>query len=477
MTLFNVRLCSFLSLAAGLLILSGCSNKYVDEIDRGAGYNYQPGLPEVRLAASGQIDESNTPIVIVSGDVVEGSLVYSEKNGVYEANINVEILVRNTENEGESIQRRSFDKKLTDTLGTIINSQDVYRFEEVFEVKPGAYEIQVIVTDQKSGKRVGRALNTELPDPEDQISHVTEIRMLAKNSDSENSTFTQVTTYDVPSRFDSLKFVFQVTNNTPNEPLELTSRLLKFRADTSIARPMHFNNYTPSSIQHIGIDYNEFEVIQKSTRTLDQPGSVLIEFIFPDLPRGNYRVEVSALEGEEDELFKARDFSIKSKYYPSLRTPKELARPLHYLMDEDEYEELMQINDPQQLKGAIDRFWLSNVQNSNVAKNVISQYYQRVEEANKQFSNYKEGWKTDPGMIYILFGPPLYADNYTDQMLWSYSYNRDDPEQNFLFVRSKLKSKYFPFHNYIFQRHSYYHSIHIRQVQRWLSGRILSTNL
>ncbi|MCH7783138.1 GWxTD domain-containing protein [candidate division KSB1 bacterium] len=40
-------------------------------------------------------------------------------------------------------------------------------------------------------------------------------------------------------------------------------------------------------------------------------------------------------------------------------------------------------------------------------------YYRRVRFANEEFTQYKDGWKTDRGMIYILFGPPnqvFYSD-------------------------------------------------------------------
>ncbi len=467
----------FVLLLISGFLLTGCSNSYVDNVDRGAGYDYQPGFPELRLATTGQINESNTPTIIVSGNIVYGSLVYSQKNGVFEANISVEIIIRNTSNEKALIQRREFDKTIQKDNQSIVNSQDVFRFEEVFEVSPGIHIVRTVITDKASGKKTTRTLETELPNPKDKISHITEIRILGKDTSNEESSFNQATTYDIPSRIDSLKFVFQVTNSNPDKPIELESRLLKFKADTSIARPMYFNNYSPSSLPYIGIDYDEFEIIQRSTRTLTQRGSVLIEFIFTDLERGNYRLEVSSDIDEENEIYKARDFSIKSSNYPSIKSPYELAMPLHYLMDEKEHKKLMSIKDPAELKNAIDRFWLSNIQNSNMAKNVISLYYQRVEEANKQFSNFKEGWKTDPGMMFILFGPPLYSDSFTDQMLWSYSYNQDDPEKNFLFNQPKIKSKFYPFYNYLLQRNSFYYSIQIRQVDRWLSGSILRTNL
>jgi len=466
---------SFLIIAG--LILFGCSNKYIDEVDRGAGYNYQPGFPELRLATTGQINESNIPTIIVSGNIVYGSLVYSRNEDILEATLLIEIIIRNTSDGNDTVTRREFERKVLEEDDAIINSQNVLRFEEIFEVPPGNYEIRTVVTDQVSGKSTTQTSETEIPNPEENISHITEIRILGKNTDQNQSQFNQATTYDVPSSLDSLKFVFQVTNNNPDKPIELESRLLKFRSDTSIARPMHFNDYSPSSIPYLGIDYNKFEVIQSSTRSLNQPGSVVIEFIFTDLERGNYRLEVTSDIGEDDELYRARDFSIKSPNYPSLKTAEELARPLAYLMDEKEYDKLMAIKDPKKKKAAIDRFWLTNVQNSNIAKNVISLYYQRVEEANKQFSNFKEGWKTDPGMIYILFGPPWYSDRFSDQMYWSYSYNQEDPEKNFSLIEPKMKSKFYPFNHYLLRRNSFYYNIQYQQKQRWRTGSILTYNL
>lgn len=42
----------------------------------------------------------------------------------------------------------------------------------------------------------------------------------------------------------------------------------------------------------------------------------------------------------------------------------------------------------------------------------MEQYYRRVVFANKNFSHYMEGWKTDRGMVYIMFGPPSNIDRH-----------------------------------------------------------------
>ncbi|MFD2532749.1 GWxTD domain-containing protein [Gracilimonas halophila] len=466
---------SFSALLLAILAI-GCSNTYHDKIDRGEGYNYRAGYPELRLAATGFIDELGDSYIIVSGDIVKGSLVYSGKNDTLSSNMNIEIrIIRDVSNE--IVVRDTYEDSISDTNERIVTSQDVKKFEHEYEVSPGTYTVQVLVIDQMSGRQTTRVTKTSIPNANDDTSHITEIRILGKDNSEPGKGFSQSTTYDVPSSLDSLKFVFQVTNNDPQEPLEIESRLLRFRADDEPARMMNEVNYTPSSLPYKGIDYDEFDVIQSSTRLLEQPGSVIIELAFENLERGNYRLEVTSNEGDENEVYKGRAFGIKSPNYPSLKTPSELARPLVYLMTDKEYENLISIKDPDSLKHAVDRFWLSNIKNSNVAREVVSLYYQRVEEANKQFSNFKEGWKTDPGMIYILFGPPWYSDLFSNEMNWSYSYNRNDPEKNFVFKRPKLKTKFYPWNNFLLERSNYYYNIQYSQIQHWRNGSILRTNL
>ncbi|MDZ7807923.1 MAG: GWxTD domain-containing protein [Gracilimonas sp.] len=217
--------------------------------------------------------------------------------------------------------------------------------------------------------------------------------------------FIPVTTYDVPANLDSLKFMVQI-NNSSNAPINIRSNLKKFEADTSIAWPMSIQNYPRSSIRYQGIEYDEFEILQSGTRTIDQNGNIFIEYSYGDLEMGNYRLEIFINGKGELSTEGGREFGIKPAYYPAVKTTRQLAEPLAYIMTDKEYEELMSIENEDSLKMAMDRFWLSNIKNSNLAEDVISLYYTRVEEANKQFSNYKEGWKTDLGMVYILFGPP-----------------------------------------------------------------------
>ena len=41
-----------------------------------------------------------------------------------------------------------------------------------------------------------------------------------------------------------------------------------------------------------------------------------------------------------------------------------------------------------------------------ITNELMDQYYYRVKYTNEKFAAFQPGWKTDMGMIYILFGPP-----------------------------------------------------------------------
>lgn len=457
------------------LFLVSCSNAYVDDIKRGAGYEYRPGYPELRIEVAGLIDENNQGKLHITGNILHNSLVFKEVDDELVSQVAIEISYTNkTTNQSDDI---SYFTTISKDSTSYLHAEDMYVFERELNVEPGDYSIDVSVTDQSSKKASFRSAEAFLPNPDEtEGNSITNIRILAHYSRN-GTDFIPVTTYDIGLGADTVKFEFQVTNHNPDDPITIESRLIKYNADTSIARPMSHNNYSPSHISFKGIEYDDYEVIQASTRELNQAGSVVIEFAYTDLERGNYRFEVAPDLDNREYLYKARDFSLKSESYPSLKKPHELAKPLYYLMSNKEYDKLMAIKSSDSLKNAIDRFWLQNIKDSRIAREVIALYYQRVEEANKQFSNFKEGWKTDPGKIYILFGPPWYIERRLSRMQWTYSYDVTDPDYNFYFRLPKMKNDFFPFENYILQRDSYYFNIEYQQIQLWKSGDILTRNL
>jgi len=89
--------------------------------------------------------------------------------------------------------------------------------------------------------------------------------------------------------------------------------------------------------------------------------------------------------------------------FPSITTPEQMLSSLRYLATK---QELDKINLQKDKKEAIDNFWLDIAGNPDRALELLKKYYTRIKEANEIFSTYMEGWKTDRGMIYVVYGPP-----------------------------------------------------------------------
>ncbi len=153
--------------------------------------------------------------------------------------------------------------------------------------------------------------------------------------------------------------------------------------------------------------------------------------------------------------------------YPKMTRPERLVKPLLYMSTGTEIAEL---NNTKEAKKALDRYWLSLMAgNEEVAKQAIRAYYTRVEDANQLFTTYKEGWKTDKGMIYIILGSPDRVQRSRDREVWVYNRRNNLSEVNFTFNR---KQNQFVEDHYELVRYSEYQPVWYPIVEAWRTGAI-----
>jgi GWxTD domain-containing protein len=132
--------------------------------------------------------------------------------------------------------------------------------------------------------------------------------------------------------------------------------------------------------------------------------------------------------------------------YPRLGKIESLADPLIYVCTKQEFDRVKAAKGD---KKAFDRVILGVTGDAERARTFMRSYFRRVELANQYFTSYKEGWKTDRGMIYIVFGLPEEVHKTADREVWIYK-NADfkvtfsfaksgtifDPD-NFVLIRDK----------------------------------------
>jgi GWxTD domain-containing protein len=118
--------------------------------------------------------------------------------------------------------------------------------------------------------------------------------------------------------------------------------------------------------------------------------------------------------------------------FPEIITAEQLRDPLRYVTSRKEYDTLMEAGD---IKAAVDAFWLKSARTPERAKILIQKYYSNVEESNLYFTSYLEGWKTDRGLIYVIFGKPTYVYRSKETEEWIYGEPQNRSSLRFTFVQ------------------------------------------
>jgi GWxTD domain-containing protein len=103
--------------------------------------------------------------------------------------------------------------------------------------------------------------------------------------------------------------------------------------------------------------------------------------------------------------------------YPAMTTPEVMIEPLAYLASQDEVAALRSAVKP---KAALDDFWIKCGGNVDKARELIRIYYTRVFYSNYYFTSYKQGWRNERGMIYIIYGPPDKVYKTSEGENWGY---------------------------------------------------------
>lgn len=132
----------------------------------------------------------------------------------------------------------------------------------------------------------------------------------------------------------------------------------------------------------------------------------------PNAPMDTAFVFADSVTMEEDYFYVVRTDSNASSgvtmlrmppYFPEYRRLGELIESMLYITSDTEKKSLLNAKSPKQ---SFDSFWMNNFNTKSRARNAIRRYYNKVEVGNRLFTDFKPGWKTDRGMIYMIFGLP-----------------------------------------------------------------------
>jgi len=156
----------------------------------------------------------------------------------------------------------------------------------------------------------------------------------------------------------------------------------------------------------------------------------------------------------------------RSLEFPHMRNVVDLVEATRYVLSRSEYERMRSAED---MKGELDGFWLACNEDPERAADLIATYYARVEEANLYFSGLREGWRTDRGMVHIVFGVPSRIRTSPGTEWWMYGEEGNVNTVIFRFVHEPVP---YDANVWTLDRSVNFRAAWDRMVTAWRTGRI-----
>ena len=229
-----------------------------------------------------------------------------------------------------------------------------------------------------------------------------------------------------------------------NSPLYFSAEVDCFTREFPIALPPFSNKASPAT------DPKPDSIVK-----LPVNGS---KFSLPLAKRGFYFIKINSQSSEGLGVF-----SFNSAF-PNISSSEEMIYCTRYIMSKEEFTSCL---DAENKKKAIDKFWLELGGSNERAKELLRRYYARVKDANLNYCEFAEGWKSDRGMIYIVFGPPNTILEKDDEEVWIYGSPVNQSTTTFIF--KKIESVYSK-NVFVLDRSQFYKASWSNAVDMWRQG-------
>ena len=203
--------------------------------------------------------------------------------------------------------------------------------------------------------------------------------------------------------------------------------------------------YSPEKNDSIMLQYSitdkkgkEFVNRSQDYLTHANKSQIVVRFDSAQYSTGAYTISVEARSlkngSNRNSVLKSKPFSVRWNNLPLSISDIDLAiRQLRYISKDNEYNIMADADSDEEKRRLFDEFWKKRDPNPDTKRNeFMEEYYSRVQYANEHFSHYIQGWRTDMGMVFILFGSPNNVERHPFDInakpyeIWTYyDYNRN----------------------------------------------------
>jgi GWxTD domain-containing protein len=451
---------------AVLGILAGCvTDRRLQSSNAGKSVAFFPGTPDFDFEAVETVrgGESGVDLYV---RVPWSSLVFVHDTAGFEARY--ELRARFLPDTGSSGSvDQSWDRSVRSD-----RTVDRYSSEEQLVVQrvvleEGKYVAEVVLEDLHSGVEAVRRQEIMVFNAGDSCARILRITLDRKV----HGLAAPFLPLHIPVGQDSLRAVVTLRYPRLGAGNGLHLLVLRYPTDSLPAMPPYYLTPMAWSIRRTGVDFRKADTLARRvvpfTDDVEQTLSISLMGLTPGFHEVIARCSTRACgEAEGDRILeRSRGLVIVDRDFPRITTRRGLVEPLLYLATEREYHEILEAGNEEEIRKRFEKFWLHLGGTPERAANLIKQFYTRVEDANLQYSAYKEGWKTDRGMIHVVFGTPALVERRPRQEVWTYSSG-----DVFLFEFVNPTRFDEPVENWTLARDSYNEQAWVKEVERWRRG-------
>jgi len=318
--------------------------------------------------------------VIIKTKVPFDAIQFIKTNDVYSAKYELSILIID-ENENKCASK-IWEQSLETESFQETNSQQLFDINEVsFRLLPGKYSSTIAVLDLNTKKKSIRKEPVEIGKFYEKPITLSNINIIEKEFTNEKGEIDNISS--IEGTVNDLKPEFIVSFNLLSDggPAKITYTI--FTTDGK-----EILSSTVMDTFAAGISNKRMKIDRKNLGYSKYKISV-------DIEMGDWKVS-------SDRIFQLRWLGM-SKLIDDLDMAIEQVK---YIASSKDIKKIKKAS-PKEKKEKFVRFWNKLDPTPGTEENeLMNEYYRRVRYANEHFSGFMEGWKTDMGMIFILFGPP-----------------------------------------------------------------------
>jgi GWxTD domain-containing protein len=258
------------------------------------------------------------------------------------------------------------------------------------DIDPGQYILHLQVRDVESGKISDVRRSLLVTDFRKDPLSLSDIMLVSRlSTDGEVRSIIPNISGQLSPQTEGFFVFFEVYNQTNLDSVDLTLRIRNLK-----------NEERYRTVQR--------EAIQKAkTQAFLKVDSL-------KLPLGNYVLTIDAVGVPKEGMTEtvraqtSRTFVVRSSDLPAVIVDINKAiDQLIYIARDSEIQYIRDGEGEDERRRRFLEFWARRDPDPQTPRNeLMEEYYQRVEYANKNFTHYLEGWRTDMGMVYIRFGSP-----------------------------------------------------------------------